>query len=124
MRERREYTRLTTNSIPVRHRIGSALLGASSSSEDISAGGVSFSTVQKMDPGMVLNLDLHIPGASRSVSVQGVVVWQTENDSLNSSRFTVGARFSRIGDTDRRVIINYIRAVFRKKFYSREHIDN
>ena len=114
MVERREYYRLEQG-IPVAHRITGSLLGGSVKASDISGGGLSFPTFQKLDRGMVLNLDITLPGFQKTINAQSRVVWQAESKG-SSDRFLVGTQFVKIEALDRDKIMRYITLTARGKY--------
>ena len=114
MMERREYYRLGQG-VPIAHRIAGSLLGGSTATADISGGGLSFPTFQKLDSGMVLNLDINLPGSQKAIIAQSRVVWQAENKGL-SERFLIGAQFVKIEELDRDKIMRYVTLITRSKY--------
>jgi len=109
MKERREYIRVK-GPLAVAHRVQGTILGATAPVADISAGGVSFPTFQKLDPGMVLNIDITLPGFKKAIATSGQVVWQAESKNINS-RFLVGTKFVRLDESDRGRLAYYVSAV-------------
>ncbi|MCP4652015.1 MAG: PilZ domain-containing protein [Candidatus Omnitrophica bacterium] len=113
MMERREFIR-ANEPLRVSHRLAGALLGGSATSDDISGGGVSFPTFQKLEPGVLLSLDISLPGFKKPISASSEVVWCSDNKEINS-RFLVGAKFIEMDSFFRNKIIGYIDGIARKK---------
>jgi len=113
MEERREYYRLVKE-VSVAHRVAGSILGGSADTADISAGGLSFPTFQKLDRGMVLNLDITLPGFKKSINAETQVVWQAESKGSNE-RFLVGTKFIHIEENDRKRIVNFVTSATRSR---------
>lgn len=106
MVDKRKYQRIPKSAI-VRFRLAGSHLGMSSKSEDVSEEGMRLLAVQRLEPGMNLDLNFQLDDYSEAISAKGRVVWYSDRDNVYYP-FTVGLRFYKIDTGNRKRIRDYI----------------
>jgi c-di-GMP-binding flagellar brake protein YcgR len=106
MIEQRQYPRINKTAI-VRFRLSGSHLGMSSKSEDVSAGGMRLSVLQRLDLGMSLDLNFKLDDFGESIAAKAKVVWQSTKDNAYYP-FVVGLKFFKINPADSKRIHDYV----------------
>ncbi len=107
MEERRKYTRIN-DSLSLDHRPAKSLFLSSSLLENLSAGGVCFPTLQRLEPPQQIGLDIHVPEFKEPVSVFAEVVWLKEIEDINY-RYHIGAKFLKMSPAHRVWLFHHLR---------------
>lgn len=107
MAEKRRCQRLSKPSIVRFKLLKGHHLGMSSRSEDFCEEGMRLLTLQRLLPGMTLNLNFQLQEYSTPISATAKVVWQNDRDNMYYP-FMVGLKFTKIDAIDRQKIRNYI----------------
>jgi len=109
MQERRRYIRVNKSTI-VRFKIPRNYLGMSSRSEDISEGGLRLTVLQRLEPGMLMELNFYLQEATEPIKTKARVVWQDERKNIYFP-FAIGMQFVDITPLDRAKIRDYVNKV-------------
>ncbi|MDP2923213.1 MAG: PilZ domain-containing protein [Candidatus Omnitrophota bacterium] len=109
MEEHRKYIRIN-KALIVRFKISKNHLGMSSRSEDISEDGVRLFTLQRLEPGMILDLNFHLQESAEPIAVKGRVVWQNDRKNIYFPS-AIGIQFVEIQPADRNRIRDYVNKV-------------
>jgi len=106
MAELRKYIRVNKN-IHVTYSIVNQILKSSARSQDVSEGGICIPSKLRFDKGIVLALDISLPGEGKPIKAQGEVVWLRE---VNNFRFPfmLGVKFVSIDSSDLDKIRDFI----------------
>ncbi|UCC95945.1 MAG: PilZ domain-containing protein [Candidatus Omnitrophota bacterium] len=109
MRERRQYVRLS-EALKIVYKIVNPPPDGQSGSftENISGGGIRFAVKQRLKRGLVLSLEIYLPGFVEPIVATGEVVWVHRKEDLELP-YSVGIKFITIDLVDRGKILSYIR---------------
>jgi c-di-GMP-binding flagellar brake protein YcgR len=107
MQERRQHIRVD-QSLEITYRLLKRTPLFSSRSKELSEGGISLPTNQRLEPGIIIELELRLPDSKKPIKVTGEVVWR---DKIQDRRFSfvIGVKFIKIDSGDRKKVCNYIR---------------
>ena len=72
-------------------------------SRDISEGGICVRSIEAMEPGAEVDIQLHLPDRSQPLRVKGVVVWSGPLHSEGEAVFS-GVKFYELGPRERELI--------------------
>lgn len=109
MKECRKSTRVNASFI-VRFRIAKNLLGMSCRSEDISQSGMRLGMLQRLEPGMLLEINFYLQESSEAVTTKAKIIWQGARKDAYFP-FSTGIQFIDIKSADRNKIYNYVSKV-------------
>lgn len=108
MGERRKHIRLS-ESLKIIYEVIKPLNGHDSyMTKNISEGGICIPTNQRLEPGMILDLQIHSPKFLRPILATGQISW-IEEAKKGEFKFLMGIKFIEIEPLDYDKIINYIR---------------
>ena len=114
MSEHRGYIRLR-ESLKIDYKIVEPVGGLGGSfSEDISGGGIRLPLKERLRPGTILDLEIHLPEFTEPIKATGEVVWLHGRDNVEFP-FVVGIKFIKIDQFDRGKLLNYIRKRIKEK---------
>lgn len=116
MEDRRECIRVD-ESLRINYKLLESFLSTSSKSKNISLGGICLPVFQRLDPGIVLALEIHLRNFSKPIVAVGEVVWRSEKEGLKPTLefpFEIGIRFIKIKLADRNRLIKHIEDKTRK----------
>lgn len=105
--ERRQFKRIN-EAITVSYRRLTDCYISSSSTNDISAGGISLPTLQRFKTGIILDLKIRLTEASEPIEAIGEVMWVKEIEN-SKYPFVIGVRFIKMEAPGRFKIINYVK---------------
>lgn len=106
MNERRKNIRINKTLI-VRFKLPKNYLGMSSRSEDMSEGGMRMVVLQRLEPGMRLELNFNIQENAKPITVTAKVIW-VDYKKESYFPFTVGLQFTNLADFDRERLREHI----------------
>ena len=112
MEDKRRYPRVESH-IPVKYqemRQGSIVKEATSTSENISLGGVRFKTPDFVQGSSRLIIELDIPMASNPVRAISRVAW-IKKDMKDETLYEIGNQFLEISREDREFLSTYIKSL-------------
>ena len=89
----------------------------SSRSENICEEGIRLATLQRLLPGMVVDLNFQLQEFAPAISATAKVMWQNDRDTIYYP-FAVGLKFTKIDSGDRAKIRNYIKTSSRENSFS------
>ena len=116
MVEKRSCHRLSKSSI-VRFRFSKSHLGMSSRCEDICEEGIRLTTLQRLLPGMIVDLNFQLHEFTPPILATAKVMWQNDRDNIYYP-FAIGLKFTKIDTADRARIRNYINISARESHFS------
>ena len=116
MIEKRNCYRLSKSSI-VRFRFSKSHLGMSSRCEDICEEGIRLATLQRLLPGMMLDLSFQLHEFTPPILATAKVMWQSDRDNIYYP-FAIGLKFTKIDSADRARIRNHIKIASRENSFS------
>jgi c-di-GMP-binding flagellar brake protein YcgR len=108
MQERRKFIRIN-ESLKVRYQVLRSFRLVTSHSKDFSEGGIRLPVIQRLQPGMVLEIEIYFPQYQKPAVATGEVVWIREIEDLKFP-FVVGIKFINIDAASLNKIRNYIRS--------------
>lgn len=106
MSERRKYIRIS-DSLIISYRALNAFLRSGSRTKDISQTGICLPIPQRLEPGALLELEIHLREFEKTIVVTGKVVWIKERKNAQFP-FEAGIEFIKIDPSDRDKIFSYI----------------
>lgn len=112
MKERRRYVR-QSRSLEISYQILKKILRDSSRSINISETGICFPIVQRLQPGVVLDLEIRSVELERPIVAIGEVIWVNEKKG-EKFPFEIGVRFIEIKTTDME-LLSYLLKRLREK---------
>jgi c-di-GMP-binding flagellar brake protein YcgR len=102
---RRQHIRIS-KSLDIRYWIIKDILHYGSRSVDVSNGGIRFPVIQRLEPGTVLGLEIHLQDITRPIEATAEVVWQ-ELRRHEKYPYEVGVKFIKIAHMDIEVLMTY-----------------
>jgi len=114
MEDHRKYIRIT-DFLEVNYQIIQPPDGTfSTSSENISEGGICLPTDQSLQPGMILKLEIYLPQSPRPIIANAEVVWLKDSEQMELRqgaryRFVMGLKFIKIDKGDYNKVMSHIR---------------
>jgi len=106
--ERRQFVRID-DSTKVRYQVIKSFRLVTSHTENISEGGIRLPILQRLQPGMVLEVELYFPQHSKPAVVTGTIVWIKEVGDLKFP-FVVGIKFLSVDQASLNKIRTYIQS--------------
>lgn len=78
--------------------------------KNISAGGICLIVYEKMEPGSILSLKVHLPDVQRPIEIRGKVVWMSHFTigSDQRDRYDLGIEFTEVAESVRQKISQYL----------------
>jgi len=113
MKERRKYIRIA-ESLIVGYRLLKELRGVTTSSKDISEGGMRMPILHKIKAGFFLELDIYLSEHSKPIMAVGEIIWVNEKKGQKFP-FEAGIKFTKINPTALGKLRCYIRRVCEEK---------
>lgn len=107
MEEKRQQIRIN-KSVTVTYEILGNFLGSSTPSKNISEGGIRLAVYQYLEPQMFLKLWIHIEDLKEPIVAMGQVVWLERREDRKYP-YEIGIKFTRIAESNRIQLCNYIR---------------
>ena len=107
MEERRQHIRIS-DSLKVVYQVLKSFRSVTSNTRDISEGGIRLPILQRLQPGMVIELELHLPDLRKPIRAIGEIVWLKEIEDLKFP-FVVGVKFINIDTVSLGKIRDYIK---------------
>ena len=98
MDERRQNIRIN-KSLEVRYRISNNFLRSGSRSVDVSRAGMRLPTIQRLEPGTILELEIHSLETNKPIVATGEVVWLNKKPGERFP-FEIGIKFIKIAPSD------------------------
>ena len=99
MQEKRKYLRIN-KSMVVSYAISRNFLKSGSRSQNVSLGGMALPTIQRLEPGTILDMEIQLEEEKKAVPIMAEVVWsQRKVDSRYP--FEAGVKFFEVNDFDR-----------------------
>lgn len=106
MAELRKHIRVNKK-IHVTYSIVNQILKSSARTEDVSEGGICIPSKLRFGRGIVLALDITLPGENKVITAEGEVVWLKEVKNLRFP-FMLGVKFVSIDPIDLEKIRDFI----------------
>lgn len=106
MHDRREHMRIN-DSLTIEHWPWKSLFVSSSVSENISAGGMCFPALQRLEPQLRIGLNVYLPEFKEPVTTSAEVVWLSEIDNF-TYRFKVGVKFLEMPMTHQARLLHHL----------------
>jgi len=107
IQERRIHKR-SEAAININYRVAKNIFSITTSSKDISLGGVSFFVQQRLSKGVPLELCMSFPNEVECSEMPVSVVWRSDSNNIRFP-FIVGVEFNNLKDSQRAIINNYLR---------------
>ena len=99
MQEKRKYSRINKTMV-VSYTVSRSFLKSGSRSQNVSPGGMAFPTIQRLDPGIILEMEISLEYEKKVIPIMAEVVWsQRKVDSRYP--FETGVKFLEVNDSDR-----------------------
>jgi c-di-GMP-binding flagellar brake protein YcgR len=95
MDERRKEVRID-KLLSISYRISKGLLKSTSSTRNVSQVGLCLPVFQRLDPGIVLEMEMKLLEYRRPITASGEVVWIRENPDNKQYSFEAGIGFIKI----------------------------
>lgn len=109
MQERRRWWRTTAAPVSLTLRtLQPPWREESTVSQDLSEGGLRFTTLMPLAAGALIELELVLPFDSLPLCVEGNVVWVREQAVRGAPQYEVGVRFFEMSANDRRRLHHYL----------------
>lgn len=106
MDERRQHMRVD-DSLTLEHWPWKSLFVSSSVSENISAGGMCFPALQRLEPKLRIGVNIYLPDFKEPVTSAAEVVWLCEIDNF-TYRFKVGVKFLEMPMTHQARLLHHL----------------
>ncbi|OIO34150.1 MAG: hypothetical protein AUJ70_01715 [Candidatus Omnitrophica bacterium CG1_02_40_15] len=116
LREKRRFVRFREN-LKIRYnRIGSELSPDNTKMQNMSKTGLCISAYEKLKQKDKLEIEVEVPGFSKSVKLIGSVIWVKQlqsTDDHGRRLFHTGIRFGKIGPEAEAILITYLNTLKR-----------
>ena len=99
MQNKRKYSRIN-KSVMVSYTISRNFLKSGSRSQNVSLGGMALPTIQRLEPGTILDMEIKLEEEKKAISIMAEVVWSQRKDDSRYP-FEVGLKFFEVNDSDR-----------------------
>ncbi|MFA7677164.1 MAG: PilZ domain-containing protein [Candidatus Omnitrophota bacterium] len=106
MKERRQSIRIN-DSLKVSYQVIKSFRLVSTQSKDISEGGMSLPILQRLSPGMALDLEIYLSDSQKPIKATGEIMWSKEVTGLKFP-YMVGVKFLKINPAALNRIRNYV----------------
>jgi c-di-GMP-binding flagellar brake protein YcgR len=106
MNERRQHVRID-DFLEVEHWPWKSLFLSSSVSENISAGGLCFPSLQRFEAPQQIGISIHSPEFKDPITAFAQVVWLKEIEDLNY-RYKVGVKFLKMSASHRARLLHHL----------------
>ena len=116
LREKRNFVRFQENMKIRYNRIGFGLRQDNTKIQNISSNGLCISTYEKLKEKDNLEIEIEVPGFSKSVKLIGSVIWVKQlqsTDDHGRRLFHTGIRFGKIGPEAEAILITYLNTLKR-----------
>jgi len=84
----------------VSYTVSRDFLKSGSRSQNVSLGGMALPTVQRFEPGTILDMEIKLEDEKKSISIMAEVVWSQRKDDPRYP-FESGVKFFEVNDSDR-----------------------
>ena len=107
IQERRLDQRIEAT-IDINYRIAKNIFSITTSSKDISLGGISFFAQHRVNKGVLLELSMSFSGGLNCLEMPVSVIWRSDSNNIRFP-FVVGVKFNNLKNSQQSIINNYIR---------------
>jgi hypothetical protein len=116
LREKRRFVRFQENMAIRYNRVNSSSNWNGTNMKNISKKGLCISTYEKLKKKDILDIEIEVPGFSKSVRLTGSVMWVKELNSLDKDgkrMFYTGLKFTKIAPESEAVLITHLNTLKR-----------
>ena len=106
MDERRQHIRIKDD-LTIEHWPWKNIFVSSSVTENISASGMCFPALQRLEPQLRIGLNIYLPGFKEPITSAAEVVWLSEIDNF-TYRFKVGVKFLEMPMTHQARLLHHL----------------
>lgn len=121
MDERRQHMRIN-DALDIKHWPWKNLFVSSSVSENISAGGMCFPALQRLEPKLRVGLNIYLPEFKDPVTLAAEVVWLCEINNF-TYRFKVGVKFLEMSMTHKARLLHHLCSKLQEQESSQSSLD-
>lgn len=118
MQDKRQYIRWAI-ALPIKYKIDGYNQEVSSNTKDISNGGLSVNSSNRINPGSQLDITVAMPDDIGPIIANGQTIWQAESFEPGTKSFLAGIRFTNLTYSDRDKIFRYLYKYRRKELVKR-----
>ncbi|MDD3296457.1 MAG: PilZ domain-containing protein [Candidatus Omnitrophica bacterium] len=116
MKERRQHIRIN-DSLKVSYQVIKSFRLVVTQSKDVSEGGISLPILQRLSPGMVIDLEIYLSDSQKPIKATGEIMWLKEIKDLKFP-YMVGIKFLKIDSAS----LNRIRTYVLKKLNKEKEV--
>ncbi|MDD5347942.1 MAG: PilZ domain-containing protein [Candidatus Omnitrophica bacterium] len=109
MKERRHKLRVTSQ-LEIRYSIAQGFLKSGSRSKNISEVGLAMPTIQKLEPGVLLDVEIRLAEGKKPIVGCAEVVWSATRDDSRHP-FEAGIKFIEFAEKDLDLLMDVVKKV-------------